>query len=275
MGTFWFAAFLFVVTCCAFTGACIRWKRAAFLFAVVMAVAFPIFSDTRDWSSWFDWAKRYSVVLPVCLLAFANGERHRFPHAADKLRRFFPWILALNVAEAGILELQYGHWINGVALMLLSGAFPFRWSFASRWDVLGFRDAPWPVVTSSTLALAYLLNPVIGDGVFMAVSILVIALLACLMSRDSHLWFSWRAYTLYFAVLLDSFVPASSSFMYPELLHKGNRIRLLEGTVVHTGWLLLNTGLVAGVLGRRWRAGLGWRSAARSGGRCSSWPPLP
>lgn len=266
-GSFWLAASLFVVACSTFTWACIRWKRAAFLFAAVMVVAFPIFSDTSDWSTWFDWVKRYSVVVPVCFLAFANGERHRFPRAAEALRRWLPWVLAVNVAEAGILELQYRQWVNGVALLLLSGALPFQWSFGSRWDVLGFRDVPWPIAVSSTLMLTYLLNPAIGDSVFMAMSILVIALLAPLMGRDSHLWFCWRAYTIYFAALLDSLLPSLSPYMYPEPLRVGRRIHLLDGTVVHSAWLALNIGLVAWVVWRQCRAGFGWRSAVEAGRR--------
>lgn len=63
-GSFWLAASLFVATCSAFSWACIRWKRAAFAFAAAMAVAFPFLSDTSDWSSWFDWVKRYTIVHP-------------------------------------------------------------------------------------------------------------------------------------------------------------------------------------------------------------------
>jgi hypothetical protein len=39
--------------------------RAAVWATGGMIVLFPFLSDTSDWNHWFDWAKRYSVVVPV------------------------------------------------------------------------------------------------------------------------------------------------------------------------------------------------------------------
>lgn len=250
---FAFAAVLIVAAAAGFALLATRAPRVALPIVLALGLAFPFLADTSDWSSWFDWAKRYSVVVPVILLAYAYAARARGATGLAWVPRVFPWVLAINVAEASASELQHQHWLNGALLGLAALTTPRPWSFDGRDGLLGFRDPAWQLVNTLGLTTMYVLNPVIEDGFFDAISCLWIAQLGALVLRDPQVWFSWRAYTLFVMVIQDSFVPAFSKHVYPPSFHPEQR-SALGGSPLHGLILALTaTALVYSVV-RRYRA---------------------
>ena len=228
--------------------------RAAVWVTGGMIVLFPFLSDTSDWNHWFDWAKRYSVVIPVFLLAVV---RHRPEHPLARMfARAMPAVLIINILEGAALDLLGPSPVNGVCLLLVAVLVPWRftWDEASR--QLGFRDPVWQVATLLALTRLYVMNPQFENMVAGAILVLWLTSLACLLERDSQGYVMWRAYTLYGLVLQDSILPGLSEFVYPEWIHPENRLRL-HGTFAGNLWLAVNVGLVALVIVRRLRA---WRS---------------
>lgn len=228
--------------------------RAAVWVTGGMIVLFPFLSDTSDWNHWFDWAKRYSVVVPVFLLAVV---RHRPEHPLARIfARAMPAVLIINILEGAALDLLGPSPVNGLCLLLVAVLVPLRftWDEASR--QLGFRDPVWQVATLLALTRLYVMNPQFENMVAGAILVLWLTSLACLIERDSHGYVMWRAYTLYGLVLQDSILPGLSEFVYPDWIHPENRLRL-HGTFAGNLWLAVNVGLAALVVVRRIRA---WQS---------------
>ena len=227
-----------------------------------MIVLFPFLSDTSDWNHWFDWAKRYSVVIPVFLLAVV---RHRPEHPASQLiARAMPAVLIINILEGAALDLFGPSPVNGVCLLLVAVLVPLRFTWDEPTRQLGFRDPLWQAATLLALSRLYVMNPLFENMVAGALLVLWLTSLACLLERDSQGYVMWRAYTLYGLILQDSILPGLSELVYPDWIHPENRLRL-HGTVAGNLWLAVNVGLVALVVVRRLRA---WQTRG-DGGRKS------
>ncbi len=231
--------------------------RAAVWVTGGLFVLFPFLSDTSDWNHWFDWAKRYSVVVPVFLLAVV---RHRPDHAVSRaFARAMPAVLIINILEGAALDLLGPSPVNGVCLLLVAVLVPLRFTWDEGSRQLGFRDPVWQVATLLALTRLYVMNPQFENMVAGAILVLWLTSLACLVERDSQGYVMWRAYTLYGLVLQDSILPGWSEFVYPEWIHPENR-RWLHGTFAGNLWLAVNVGLVALVVVRRIRA---WRNRSQ------------
>ncbi len=229
--------------------------RAAFWVSALLALAFPFLSDTSDWDTWFDWAKRYSVVIPVFILATI---RYRPDHPASRVfARWMPWVLIVNILEGAALDLLGPSPVNGACLAAVALLVPWRFTWDEPSRHLGFRDPLWQVATLSALTRLYVLNPQFENVVACAIVVLWLTSLACLLERDSQGYTTWRGYTLYVLVLQDSIFPSFSERLYPAWLLPENRARL-AGTTWGDAWLVLNVLLVAAVVLLRVRA---WRAA--------------
>jgi hypothetical protein len=228
-----------------------RFRRFAAVFATLIMLLFPILSDTSDWNTWFDWAKRYSVLVGVFMLAVVQAyPRHR---ASQWLLRCIPFVLILNVLEAALLELPRTSPLNGVLLIAVAACIPVQLSWDDRWQRYGFRGAFWQAAFLFTLARLYVLNPQFENTFVGALLVIVLASLLSLWQRDSFNYLAWRAYTLYALVLQDSFWPRSSDWFYPVWLHAGNRTQW-HGTLFANVWLAINVVLVGLMIYERLRA---------------------
>ena len=225
-----------------------RLPRAALWLTGLLLPVFPLFSDTSDWDSWFDWVKRYSVIFPTFLWAFLHARpEQRFSRF---LAAAMPYLLILNVLEAGFLDLLGANPLNGALVILVAGCVPLRWTREGDPPLLGFRDPLWQAAYSLTLARLYVLNPTFENSTAGLLIILVIASLLCLIQRDSRNYLTWRVYSLYIFILQDSIFPTLSDHLYPAWLHSSNRVQW-QGTWLADLWLVLNFALVAALLFRR------------------------
>lgn len=228
-----------------------RFPRPAVWTTGLMLVLFPFLSDTSDWIYWFDWVKRYSVVIPAFTWAFLHDRpNHRFSRV---LAVVLPWVLILNVLEAGLLELLGPNPLNGVLIVIVGVCVPYKWTQDGAQRQLGFRNPLWQVAYFMTLLRLYVLHPQFENGTAGAVIVVTLASLLCLVERDSQNYVCLRLYTLYFFVLQDSFFPNFSEHLYPVWLHAENRV-LLQGTPFANLWLVLNAALVVALVVQRVRA---------------------
>ena len=70
--------------------------------------------------------------------------------------------------------------------------------------------------------------------------------------RDWVSWFFIRAYSLYALVILDSFLPWVSEYLYPSFMLPHNRL-LWHGSVLDMMWVVCNGCLVLFLLFQRFR----------------------
>ncbi|MEM7153807.1 MAG: hypothetical protein AAF799_13245 [Myxococcota bacterium] len=241
--TFIFAALSFFAVVTAVTAAMVRYRGATLVLLVLAALSFPALADTSDWTSWFDWAKRYSVMFPCCLWAWLmwraeSGHEHRgaLHRGVTKL---VPLLLALNVLEVAVLQFGAGQHLNAGCLVVLGLTTPLTFTTDPSSRVVGFRDAAWITAFTTSLTLVYLLDPVILNTAFGAIAILLIAGGAALFVRDSQVWIAWRSYTLVLLILQDSYSNALSDWLYPDFMHPGARA-VLAGTPVEYGLLAVS-----------------------------------
>ncbi len=215
------------------------WIAVAVSFGIV--VVFPFASDTSDWVGWFDWAKRYSIVIPIAMLALWHYRPRS--RAARVMAKIIPIAFAINILEAALFEMTSGAAWNGALLLVLVLTVPWRWSYDDRTRSVGFSDTPWQVASIVTLMAMYLFNQQFENIVFVAASSLVIAGLAIVVMRNNHYYVVARSYSLYVAALQDSFFPDVSDGQYPEPFHPATRT-LLRDTWFGEGLMLLGTALV-------------------------------
>ena len=233
-----------------------RFVQPALWITGVMLVLFPFLSDTSDWNTWFDWVKRYSVVIPAFLWAFLHS---RPEHRLSRLiARALPWVLVVNILEAGLLELLGQSPTNGALIVIVALLLPTKWTQEGAHRQLGFRAPFWQLAVILCLGRMYVLNPQFENGTAGALLVISLASLLCLADRDSQNYVGWRLYTLYLLVLQDSIFPGGSGYLYPTWLHVENRVKL-QGTPLAHAWLVLNVVVVAALLIPRARA---WRAKA-------------
>lgn len=233
-----------------------RYRRLAVWCTGLMLPAFPLLADTSDWTNWFDWAKRYSVVVPTFLWAVLH-DRPAQP-GARWLVRAMPVVLCINVLEAAVFELQGPNRANGVLLAIVAVCGP--WALA--WDEptrrYGFRNVTWQVAYMLTLARLYVLHPSIENITAAALLVLTLASLSCALARDTQPYLDWRVYTLYLVLLQDSLFPSWSDRLYPDWLHAERRAAW-AGTTWAQAWLGLNAAAVAVLATQRVRDLVRWR----------------
>ena len=250
------AIFALFVGCVLFTAALIRAPRAALAFTTALLVVFPFVADTSDWVGWVDGLKRYSILIPAFMCAYVHAR------PADRFSRFFTraliLALALNVAEMAVGELVYDHVPNAVFLLLVALTTPYRWERSGSAGLLGFRDSLWLAAYAAAIGRIFFFNPAFENISLAAIIILVIALGAAAVTRDSQTFLVWRIYTITFVVLQDSIFPATSEWLYPVWMHPENRAAALNGTLFDHAWLGVTGALVAAVL---WRRARDWQRA--------------
>lgn len=226
----------------------LRFRTVGLAFFVVMAALFPFFSDTTHWDHWFDWVKRYSVAVPICLWAWVLWQAERggtgaVYHWAVKL---IPFVLLANVTEVALKEIGTGAWVNATFLVVLCITMPWKWETDSK-QMVGFEDWPWVTALTVSLTVFYVLDPGFKNVFFGAVAVLWVSYLVPVVLRNTQTWFTWRAYTLAYLIYQDSMADWLSDYLYPPLLHADSRIRL-QGTAFEYSLLALTGVLVVAVL---------------------------
>lgn len=258
------AALGFVLLCWGFTRMQLRCPRLNLVFAVSMLFLFPLFAQTQTWDTWFAWVKRYSVVVPVALTAIAQyllWQRHKKNHdesiAASRFLVFMtyglPFIFFINILEGVLFAYQADLVIISGILLIYAFTIPVKWSVDQKYNVIGFADFYW--ILGHTLCLSYLywFHPSFNNITFFALACLWIAFFVFFFRQESYLWFTARAYSLNFIILLDSFLPNLSMLFYPPFMQSAHRVEL-RGTVLDYGLLSLNLIMIFIVILRRVQA---------------------
>lgn len=263
MTTFLIAALVLVVGVTAATALFIRVRLTGLVFFTVMASIFPIVADTSTWNHWFDWFKRYSVAIPICVWAWVLW-RPTWSRPAGRLYRlvvrWMPLILLVNVAEVALKQYGAGFIPNAILLGILTVTIPIGWHEDAQRHT-GFDDWPWVTALTLSLTMVYVLDPGFKNIAFGALAVLWIAFAACIFQRSTHTWFTWRAYTLAILVFQDSIFDNVSDFLYPPFMHPDSR-GLLQGTAFEFVLLGATGVLVVLVLEDRVTRLVAWRARA-------------
>ena len=194
-----------------------RFKFFALCFTAFMLPAFPFFADTHDWI-WFDWSKRYSVLLITLLICLVQYLHQRNPHTRNRLIRWttlyiLPFVLFANILEGTLVDFFSKNYLNVIVAALLIATIPNFWAkwYIDKDNILGFGSYwDWCILYTTWNAYLVVCN---GGTVFQniyipALIILVINLLACLLARNWHIWFATRAYCIFLIASIDSFFPS-------------------------------------------------------------------
>ena len=125
------------------TRAMLRYRFAAFLIFAAALIAIPFLSDTSRWFTWFAWAKRYSLVIPVCYWAWATWRMRTLPTSSKTfhwMRRLGFLIIILNVLEVAFKQFQASYHVNAVFLVLIAVLTPWYLERTSEGKLVGFRS---------------------------------------------------------------------------------------------------------------------------------------
>ena len=93
----------------------IRYRTFGLCLMVLLAVLLPFLSDTSGWNNWFDWAKRYSIAIPVTLWAWILWRASTGKNKGQVytwMVRIIPIILVINILEVSIKQFQSGDFTN-------------------------------------------------------------------------------------------------------------------------------------------------------------------
>jgi hypothetical protein len=118
----------------ALTEVCRRSRRLAAAFIILSLCTFPLWADNRD--SWFEWAKIFSVLLPMVVVGFMRIAV--FEERQGTFWQVFrkPWtlwflffVLGLNIIEASIRDWEFGNHMNALTGFILVLTIPFVGKF--------------------------------------------------------------------------------------------------------------------------------------------------
>ena len=240
----WYAALMWFVVLGALIGlneVTRRWKGAGLAFFVALPLLLTIFvwphTATGSTGTWFHWVKVYSA-LAGCLGFMAL---RYVPGLAAKrwALAFPPVILALNIAEAVIRDVQVGGMTKGVVdgVYMVPGPWNYMNAAAGLLNLLTIcgwagifiskgrsRDMIWPdmlwfwIIPYDLWNFAYVYNCV-GDHAFYAGAALLISCTIPAFWLKRGAWLQHRAHTLALWMMFTMAVPAlvtTSMFAVPS-----------------------------------------------------------
>lgn len=189
------------------------------IFMSILLIAFFFLAKTDDWSSWFDYAKRYSVIIPVTLLSIAMYLDSISSMPSSKFKKFIaccflPVLLQLNIIEAVVAAFQNDILLNAFNGLVLCITMPLvlgKWFFNED-HMVGFGERLDWIAAYSLWNCIFIFN-IFTEEWNLRTAALLILIIAIGFSKWKGNWHSWlfaRAYSLYLILLIDSF--------YPELM---------------------------------------------------------
>lgn len=214
----------------------------------------PFFSDTESWI-WFDYAKRYSIIIPLFFYSLSQFCHERRENRFSKLQptkpfssvitAFFfslmrgdlipkfirsqvillPFILVANIVEVNITALLSGATINAVIGVILLVTIPRFWGqwYFDQSSLLGFGKYPdWCIVYTLWNAHFIQLQAglIVQKTYISLMVILLINLLVCVIFKNWHMWLFVRAFTLEFVMSITSFFSELIPTAYWTISHK-------------------------------------------------------
>jgi hypothetical protein len=193
----------------------IHTPQVTFYVVMVLGILFPFLAKTDDWEGWFGWIKRYSVIIPTIFYTFA------LTHKKSAWLKILWFVLLINMVEVYISSLGHKHVKNGVLILIVAILTPIM-VYSS--GTIGFNNTPWVVACTLTLIYFYAVTPEVHNLAFMAIMVLLLPIAGVFFKggRGDH-WLSYRVYTLYLLLMVDSLFPQIMDKFYPKFIHLENR----------------------------------------------------
>ena len=209
------------------------------LITLFVALFFHFFSKSSGWS-WFDWAKRYLVCIPIFLFAlseFSNSYNKKITKNFSKYigTYLMPFIFFLNMTVTVMYDFLGKYLFNGVIGILLILTIPRFWKgwYFDDKNILGFgSDSLDWILLYSIWSVAFIYNHA-GHGIshmfIPFILILLLSLLYCFIYQKWHWWICARAYSIYLTLFSDSFFPTLFPKVFPS--HPSVHIQLIIGFI--------------------------------------------
>lgn len=219
-----FLTYMFIIAECS-----TKFPITYFYFGIFQLFCFIKFVDTGDWSSWFDYAKRYSVIFPTMYLNFINA----YPRSRlIKFKYVLNGILLLNVAEAGLVEFlkkDKRRKINGILLFITAFCTPFVLVKGDVSNSFGFTENTlWQVNNLLTLANCYLFSGSIQNSRFPLLYSIALPVISSVYHRDGTYWTVHRVQSIFTLLLIDSIFPSVYDNFHIDTKKIKNKIGFLE-----------------------------------------------
>ena len=226
---------LFVVGVTVLTMAMIRFRVLPFVALLTAGIVLPFVTPLSN--SWFFWGHVYAVILLACLwawlrLSFQGGKWTRLVVGT------FPVLFAIHILMLGLSQFEMGAFINAICLAIVALTVPLGWGYDAAKRMIGFRDGLWIGAYTCGMAYASIFDASFSHVGFGAVVILLIAVGAALVLKDTLCWMTWRIYTLVLFTFQDVLFHPFLSALYPAWLHSDSRL-LLKGTFFEYGLLAI------------------------------------
>lgn len=204
-----------------------REKQKFYLWFFLFALAsFPLWFINL--SSAFRWAKTISVLLPICFVSFVriahDGKHDHWPNFLRKKWTlwFFYLIVALNIVEASLTDLDMGNFANAISGFLLIVTMPLpikHWRIAKNDGKRSFGEliADFPLAWCLLYVTWNACFVYAENTMFFASSlcILIICEVWMLAKKRTDLWLMGRIYTLAIHIFIracyDVFTPVMGS----------------------------------------------------------------
>jgi hypothetical protein len=240
---------------------CRKYVKASMWFWLLSLASFPLWIMLGQVEGWFRWFKVLSVLLPTALVV--GTARMAYYKSASKnplagfLRKdwvlwFLYGMLALNILEATIKDLQLGNLANAFvgAILIITMPFPKKyWKFGGKnADLLFYSTAAWNFVyTTWNLCFVYAEGVAFFGG---TICILMAAEIYPLIKKRPELYIISRVYTLAVHMLMRAMAqqvfPKFMDFtpFYSEAFKNGWGLVNLALAVPYLFWYLwvLNSG---------------------------------
>lgn len=249
----WPLFILLCVTAFLFSWLATRYKKTALVILILVMITLPFFANTSDWTHWFAWVKRYTILISTLLLIITTLVVKKYEHtkiATSCLVVIFI-LLFINMIEVGLYDFGEGNQVNGILCILLGFLIPIHWGLDGKKNVIGFNSALWVITHTTLLSYTYLFNTDFQDFSLYALVAIWLPLLGILLQKDWCYWLMYRILILYFVIVLDSVYPSiSTRYFYPAFLHPAGKMAL-NASIYPQLLLTLNIILVALLLGQR------------------------
>ena len=204
LGEIMLVYFSVLIGCGVFVSLSEKYRTAALYLTLLIAIIFPFISDTERWNLFY-FAKTYSVVIPIFILAFIQSKFYHELEWIKNLQTYIPnlvkFVFILNILEGCLLLLSIDQYILLVVGLILIITMP-TFSFNEHQNI-GFENIPWVMCYTLCFILAVILYPNQTNFIFPITIAVFIPIVFCYFIKDWSKWFSFRVYSIYFILVLD------------------------------------------------------------------------
>lgn len=189
----------------------VKYKKIALIISCIVPLAYLLGEPTNTWFG--EW-KRWAISIPVIYYAYLAYFYDKNASRSGPIKTLHNQVLSIIIVSNVLLlvpaEMLYGgiyNTINSVMLCILAIMTPRNWLYQKNNRLLGFEDALWVGIYTSTLALFFISNPIASQVMPIAVAFLFIPMIACILEKSCQSWFAYRAYSLNFLLLGRALLP--------------------------------------------------------------------